>query len=96
MNKRKKRGVCKRCGRYGDTEWHHVFGGVFRGISEREGFVMELCRDCHREMHDNPAFGRVYKERFQLEWENRPGNHRSSWLHLMGKSWITTDAKGGR
>ena len=88
MKKRNKRGICRRCGKYCPTEWHHVFGGCFRKISEREGFVMELCHDCHMELHDSPGIGRVYKERLQREWEGKPGRNRNGWMSLMGKSWL--------
>jgi len=49
---------------------------------------MELCHDCHMELHDTPGIGRVYKERLQREWEGKPGRNRNGWMSLMGKSWL--------
>ncbi len=79
---RKKKGVCSRCGHFGVTEIHHIFGGSFRAISEKEDLVAELCVACHHEMHDYPESGRKLKKKAQKEWEAREGNSREKWMEL--------------
>lgn len=85
---RKKKGVCSRCGNYGPTEVHHIFGGSYRTISERENLVAELCVACHREVHDYPESGRRLKRRAQKDWESQEGHTREGWIQMMGKSWL--------
>lgn len=85
---RKKRGVCSRCGNLGPTEIHHIFGGSYRPISEREDFVAELCVHCHREVHDFPETARRMKKKAQKDWESQKGHDREAWISLMGKSWL--------
>jgi len=41
---------CWLCGRYGNTERHHIFGGNGRRRkSEKLGLVVDLCHACHNE-----------------------------------------------
>lgn len=44
---------CFLCGRYGDIEWHHIFGGANRQNSTKYGLVVPLCHACHNE----PPYG---------------------------------------
>lgn len=39
---------CYLCGRYGQTEEHHVFGGPDRLMSEKYGLKVRLCIECHK------------------------------------------------
>lgn len=41
--------VCYLCGRYGPTEWHHIFGAYNRSKSEFYGLKVKLCHRCHNE-----------------------------------------------
>mgnify|MGYP001625280602 FL=1 len=43
------KGVCALCGRYGELECHHLFGGPLRKKSEKYGLVIFLCHSCHNE-----------------------------------------------
>lgn len=43
---------CYICMRYGRTDEHHIFGGRNRKLSDMDGLVVRLCRDCHRKLHD--------------------------------------------
>lgn len=87
---RKKRGVCAHCGKAGVTQIHHIFGGAYRGRSEANDFVVELCPACHRLMHDT-SIGLELQRAFQRKWERMhkdlddPG---AEWIRLMGKSWL--------
>ena len=84
--KRKKRGVCKRCGRWGVTQWHHIFGGPRRKISERYDFVIEICPDCHAELHRESGRSLLYKQRVQEEFEKT--SSRAAWMNLMHKNYL--------
>lgn len=42
-------GKCFVCGKWGNTERHHIFGGSRRKKSEKYGLVVDLCHSCHNE-----------------------------------------------
>lgn len=50
---------CYSCGKYCQTECHHIFGGRNRKKSDYYGLTVYLCHDCHNEppngMHYNKA-----------------------------------------
>lgn len=43
------KGECYLCGKIGQTEEHHCFGGPNRKFSEKYGLKVYLCISCHRE-----------------------------------------------
>ena len=47
---------CFICGRYGDLECHHIFGGANRQNSTKYGLVVPLCHTCHNEPPDGVHF----------------------------------------
>ena len=47
------KGKCFICGRYCNTECHHIFGGANRKKSEKLGLKIDLCHQCHNE----PPYG---------------------------------------
>lgn len=83
--KREKKGFCTKCGKHGPTEMHHIFGGSFRGKSEAQDFVIELCADCHRCMHDTTLGDRL-KQQTQKKFEEV--HSHEEWMLMMGRSWI--------
>ena len=42
--------TCFLCGRnrHANLEWHHIFGGPNRRLSEEDGLKVLLCAECHR------------------------------------------------
>lgn len=88
--RRRKRNVCALCGRHGATQIHHIFGGAYRRVSEREDFVMELCPECHRRIHDKPVFGNALKRGCQRKFLR--AHSMEEWMALMGRSWISDEA----
>ena len=42
-----RKGICFRCGKYGMTEMHHIFGGPNRRLSDQDGLFVYLCAYCH-------------------------------------------------
>ena len=40
---------CFLCGKYGEVEKHHIFGGANRNKSEKYKLTVFLCHGCHNE-----------------------------------------------
>ena len=57
--------ICYRCGRYGPTERHHIFGAYNRKKSEADGLVVYLCHSCHNEPPDGVHFNKKTREWLQ-------------------------------
>lgn len=62
------KGICYRCGRYGSTEKHHIFGGANRRLSEEDGLYVFLCHECHNE----PPYG-IHYYKIAMDWMHRTG-----------------------
>ena len=90
---RSKTNRCRICGKYGVTDWHHIFGGRFRNLSEKHGFVVELCRGCHHKAHNNAEFGTALKHDAELEWLE-DGNSIEDWMEIFGRTWVTREEIG--
>lgn len=43
-----RKGRCYLCGRYTQTEEHHIFGGPNRTLSEQYGLKVDLCLECNQ------------------------------------------------
>lgn len=83
---RQHRHVCQVCGRSGVTHMHHIFEGARRTVSERMGFVIELCPCCHEKAHNNKDFGDTLKRDCQMEYLE--DHSMQDWMDLMGRNWI--------
>ena len=90
MNKKHR---CRVCGGYGVTDLHHIFGGRFRQISDRHGFLIELCRECHHKAHHVAEFGTALKHDAELEWLEE-GHTLDEWMEIFGRTWVTEDEIG--
>lgn len=44
-------GYCYICHKWTTLEVHHVFNGAYRKKSEKYGAVVEICRECHDDLH---------------------------------------------
>lgn len=75
------------CGRRGETQIHHVYGGAYRKRSEAYDFVLEVCPECHRRIHDT-SLGERLKRVFQERWEATHRGGHEEWMRLMGRSWL--------
>ena len=61
-------GFCDICLKWRALERHHVFGASFRDKSEKYGAVVEICRECHDDLHHrHPAKYKWLKR----EWRDR-------------------------
>lgn len=52
------RGICFLCGKYGQLERHHIFGGALRKKSEHYKLVVNLCHYCHNEPPNGVHFNK--------------------------------------
>jgi hypothetical protein len=86
---RQKQHRCSVCGSYGSTHIHHIFGGRFRTISEKNGFVIELCPKCHEKAHKDNEFAETLKRDCELDYVWRYS--LQDWMELMGKNWLRGD-----
>ena len=81
---------CYICGKWGNTDVHHVFSGPCRKTSDRYGFVVHLCRDCHSLIHDSErgASMKLYlHQRGQMIYEERIGN-RTAFIKEFIRSYL--------
>ena len=97
--KNKWKRVCVFCGTNG-AERHEVYGGSNRQISIDYGFQIDLCSECHRNMHNPPDIiwehrREFYRQKFQADYEKKlvgagidPETARDLWLKLIGKNYL--------
>lgn len=74
------------------SEWHHVWGGTNRKLSEQDGAKVRLCHDCHNEppigVHHNSATDLQLKRECQ-QWLMKNNNWSiSDFAARYGKSWL--------
>lgn len=85
-------GICFACGKEGHTEEHHIFyGHGNRKVSDKNGFVVYLCPECHR--GDYGVHGKYGKElnlalkrRCQAVFEET--HSRDEFRKLIGRSYL--------
>ena len=69
--------ICFICGRETEAEHHLIFGTAGRELSEKDGFKVPVCNNCHNmgkitmRIHDNPMAERMSKIIGQLAWERK-------------------------
>lgn len=74
------------------VEYHHIYKAGNRKISDRHGFTVYLCPDCHRGTygvhgkngHDKDM---ALKQAAQAEFE-RLGHTRQQFIDLIGRSYL--------
>ena len=82
--------ICYRCGRYGPTEKHHIFGGANRKHSEADGLFVFLCRACHNLPPEGAHFNKD-----TAEWLHRAGqtayeqtHTRTEFMKRYGRNYL--------
>lgn len=81
---------CFLCGQPA-TETHHIFGGTAnRKISEREGFTVRLCHNCHTGADNCAQYDKdtnIYlKQTAQAAYEET--HTHDQWMRLIRKNYI--------
>lgn len=87
----KRMGYCIRCQRP-MMQIHHVFGGPRRKLADEDGFVIPLCDECHRMIHESKNFSDAWKTVCQKHFETYMGTHEE-WMERYGKNYIDTPLK---
>ena len=86
-----RKGCCYLCGRYGQTEEHHIFGGSNRTLSEQYGLKVDLCLECHRfgkhAVHKDYAVMDELHRQGQEAFESRIGS-RKEFMKIFGRSYL--------
>ncbi len=69
---------------------HHVYHGKkYREISDKAGFVLTLCEQCHKNVHASRALDRLLQKSMQRAYEQK--HSREEFIELFGRSWLTDD-----
>lgn len=78
-----KQGICENCGKYSERlDPHEVYGGSNRLRSIKEGLVIMICRDCHK----NEIELEKLRKKYQMFYEKN--YTREEFIKLMGKSYF--------
>ena len=81
--------VCYLCGKYGNTEVHHIFGGSVRQTSDKYGLIVHLCPTCHNKLHGK--YGDNTKQMLhiigQQAYEEQIGN-RETFIEEFIRSYL--------
>lgn len=81
-------GKCAICGQYGDMDRHHVFGGTARQISERYGAVIDVCRGCHRSIHDHRSAYAWLQAKTQTKVMYEQGWDLEEWMAHFHRNYL--------
>ena len=83
-------GPCEICGKWLPLEEHHVFGASNRKKSEKYGFTVYLCHDCHNEppdgVHHNAKNMLRLHQKYQAEFEK--SRSREEFMQEFGKNYL--------
>lgn len=84
---------CFLCGRTGNLDSHHIFGGPFRKKSEKYGLVVDLCHDtCHifgsNSVHQNREVMLEVKRYGQRKAMQENGWSAKDFIREFGKNYL--------
>lgn len=85
---------CFFCGSY-PVVVHHIYEGKNRKISDKNGFIVHLCPNCHTIKTDSVhgkegLLKRIHLEKLcQLEYEK--AHSRAEFMKLIGKNYLEED-----
>jgi hypothetical protein len=69
----KERAECEICHKWDWLQRHHVFNGAFKKASEKYGYLIDVCPECHRRIHGDAVYRKIIKARFQKKYEEEIG-----------------------
>lgn len=82
-------GRCYFCGRTGSLQRHEVFGSAYRDRSKEYGLWVNLCPECHHELHFQNADKKLQlRKRGQREAMFWYGWSTEEFRELFGKNYI--------
>lgn len=82
--------VCYVCGRPRQAVHHIYFGTALRKISDKHGFIVPLCLECHignYGVHFNKVLDQKLKQCCQRKYEAM-GHSREEFRKLIGRSYL--------
>ena len=81
---------CYLCGRYGQLEWHHIFGGANRKNSERYGLTVPLCHECHNEPPNGVHFNRERMDALRAEGQRKFESiySQDEFMRIFGRNYL--------
>ena len=83
-------GKCVLCGRVGFVHRHHIYEGCRRRLSERYGFVVPLCPDCHTvseyAVHRCAKTALMLKRAAQRKFERT--HTREEFMKIFGRNYL--------
>lgn len=87
---------CFLCGRYAQTERHHLFGGAYRKKADRDRLYVDLCHTCHNEPPNGAHFNRDVMQKLheygQLKWMSERHATVSDFRKEYGQNYLEVDA----
>jgi len=81
-------GECFFCGYHIHTARHEVYRGNYRQKSKRMGYWVNLCPDCHNEVHKFPNDGidKWLKQKGQIKFEEK--HSREDFIKEFGRNYL--------
>lgn len=84
---------CFLCGRTGNLDRHHIFGGPFRKKSEKYGLTVDLCHDtCHifgpDSAHQSRETALILKRYGQKKAMQENGWSKEGFIREFGKNYL--------
>ena len=87
-----RKGVCFRCGRFCNTERHHIFGGKNRKRADADGLTVNLCHFCHNEPPNGVHFNKVHdialKKLGQKTWMKHYGKTVEDFIKAYSRNYL--------
>ena len=78
--------TCFICGRHGAMEKHHCWHGSNRKWADRDGLIVNLCRDCHRALHDHGTMDKELMGVAESRWLDYYGRSTGEFIGRYGKN----------
>lgn len=79
---------CFICGRYAHTDTHHLLPGAKRQKADKYGLVAEMCRECHRKVHDHPKDFMWLREVAQQTVMQEQGWDTERFIKEFGRNYL--------
>lgn len=92
--------LCEICGKRMASETHHlIYGKGIRNLCDDDSIILELCQECHKEIHYNANAGHLSKMLGQALWERfylgdfgdakeSLQKARENFMERYGRSWL--------
>jgi len=71
------------------TDWHHIFGGPNRKLSEEDGLKIRVCRYCHEQIHEGKNSKALMTALHKLGQTKYEATHsREEFMERYGRNWL--------